>query len=148
MNKRIRKKQEKITAGVYSILAKSEGHPQTYHTYKRYRKQYRCKRSLAYYTNVILSMKNPSLLPDKFKEKALKAVAYYDAYQVYRLQLNSCYGIALIPEDDLYAIQNSIWKHIEKLRDNYMRTYKNQKWFSIPTADGDIVVSLERRTGE
>ena len=148
MNKRIRKKQEKITAeGVYISLAKLEGRPQTYLTYKRYRKQYRYKHSLLYYTEVILSVHNPSLLPDKFKEKALKEVVYYDAYQPYRLQLNSCYGIALTP-DDLYAIQNSIWKHIEKLRDNYMRTYKNQKWFSIPTADGDIVVSLERRTGE
>lgn len=138
MNKRIRKKIDKLTRhGLNSILARKEKKPVTYTTYKNYKLLFSPKRKgYSYYIWVLNSVKYPYLLPYRFKKKAMLEIVRKETMIQYRPILNTWYGMTtgVVPTD-----HTEISKHIMKMKDlldatyhETVRKYILQNYFPIP----------------
>lgn len=139
MNKRIRKKIDKLTRhGLNSILARKEKKPVTYTTYKKYYKLLFSpkRKGYFYYIWVLNSVKYPYLLPYRFKKKAMLEIVRKETMIQYRPILNTWYGMTtgVVPTDN-----TEISKHIMKMKDlldatyhETVRKYILQNYFPIP----------------
>lgn len=137
MNKRIRKKIDKLTRhGSNSILARKEKKPATYTTYKKYYKLLFSpkRKGYFYYIWVLNSVKYPYLLPYRFKKKAMLEIARRKTMPQYRLILNTCYGMTtgVVPTDYILEYQKRIIKELDARYHETVRKYILQNHFPIP----------------
>lgn len=141
MNKRIRKKIDKLTRhGSNSILARKEKKPATYTTYKKYYKLLFSPKikGYFYYIWVLNSVKYPYLLPYRFKKKAMLEIARRKTMSQYRPILNpilnTCYGMTtgVVPTDHPLEYQKRIIKELDARCHETVRKYILQNHFPIP----------------
>lgn len=137
MNKRIRKKIDKLTRhGSNSILARKEKKPATYTTYKKYYKLLFSpkRKGYFYYIWVLNSVKYPYLLPYRFKKKAMLEIARRKTMTRYRPILNTCYGMTtgVVPTDHPLEYQKRIKELLDARCHETVRKYILQNYFPIP----------------
>lgn len=130
MNKRIRKKIDKLTYhGIYPYLAMKEKKPVTYTTYRKYYSDEK-RKGYSYYTIVLNSVKCPALLPYRFKKKAMLKISRRETMKHFRFQLNTYYGCEVTEvTDHRYDILKN---RMDTFYHETVRKYILQNYFPIP----------------